>query len=1380
MGGMGIGCAFLGGHTKVAVDHNQLAVEHLRANLSCTVLQADITSPGSAKMIHQSFDGTPGTTTFGFPCQPFSTQGLRLGTRDERALVFWAGLQIVFLTQSQTAILECVQGAGCDGQIQDALQSLAHAMNFDILTVNLDLAVLWPCRRARWWALLLPKEWNVIGMDTWTPSSTFATCGDLFRCWGAWSQPDEEDLQLYAFELEAYTDRAYGADPRILDLTSVANTFLHSYGNALTGCPCLCRTGPFSRSSLLSKGLRGCFVQSRVHGNPRYLHPREVALLQGVPDSIQYVHNPRSSLALLGLVASPMQMVWVYGHLRFNEACHFGTDLLPHPRAWLEAYQQELLRQTEGLFDELPEVLPQILLLHDAQGDPLAIVSPSATTVGQLLMAQRITLRWNEAGGVAMDGSAIPLDQLMDRHTGPYHLTSDVGLSERPRPNGLFMVAIQHKGDLLLSIVECGQFLFQALRQLGLNDVNFLVDAHGKVYGADFRVWTTLKLSTLDPLLWPPRYPCRLHAAGEGNPELGLHDGQIWHALQRFAMAICGHDQPLLVHPQDADALLRGSTRLVTQFDQFWNSNGQILCIFAFNDHWTLLRGLAYEDHIHWCHCDGLTPDDDAAARKLAFSLSTCLGVTGVKFQSQSLYQQRAPHTCGTIALLHACALLGFHGLFTEEQILDMHLALRQCSWTFEPDLEPYLHGQGPPDVQTQLATLLVTKGVPGPLASDRAAAAIQKLGVSPVQQALRSQNQWQALKALTTKPGAGFQFVQRDELQAYIDQRARSKHGATVSKQKKDKKPTRKNGPAPWNLDPSLLDIDPKHFVDADDDAVPQIQLSQVVADARGLAVCTAAEAAPYILETKNISTDALGLLITEDIPREARANATIASMRFPVTYRPTKDPLLVSGCLLQLGDLEIKRHVSEDPTEDMDVTTTRVLKLQIYRDELPAEWNAIVDSPIRVLIQKVPMLRLCQVLHCKHDCGHFHASVEEPLDNVLYEIWGRRFQTMEGRISPAGQAEVFQAFLRVAQSAVSSLLPTLVDGIYFEPRCDGSRGTDTGYSVVWIPGATREIALHKLKLSSHGITLVRMKQRFGIRIHDRYEEATHNELRPGEDYHRVTVTYVYRLHPLPHGLQRAQISKLLREWNWEARPLQPSRGTAEGGAWDVGASCEPPSNTMTAFNADVLVTLMKDKQTTDKQATVVGPRRVQRHLLKSRATTGSAASSDPWQDAGKDPWCQWQGVNAAPAPQAPIKRLDAITEKLKSDVQASVTQAQSSSIPADAEARFHKLETGMTELRQQGQKFHHWFEETGKRLSHQDQNLQQVQQHLTQQQIDIGKVREEVHASHESLKLNIGQSLHSVKKELSQEIDHTLTTQMDRFEKLLFAKSPRKDRGE
>ena len=198
------------------------------------------------------------------------------------------------------------------------------------------------------------------------------------------------------------------------------------------------------------------------------------------------------------------------------------------------------------------------------------------------------------------------------------------------------------------------------------------------------------------------------------------------------------------------------------------------------------------------------------------------------------------------------------------------------------------------------------------------------------------------------------------------------------------------------------------------------------------------------------------------------------------------------------------------------MDLAETNVLKILLYKDELGSLWPQIADSPIRQLLQLVPLLRLCTAISCDHRCGRFHAAVEDSIDQVIHEVWGRRFQSMDGKSKP---------FLRIATPALDELLRVAVDGVYFEPRAAGTRATDPDYSVIWLPGANRDAAVHRLKLTTHGLSLVRTKGRFGIRVIATYEEAAHRDLRPGETFVKVDVTRIYRLHPLPHGLQRQQV---------------------------------------------------------------------------------------------------------------------------------------------------------------------------------------------------------------------------------------------------------------
>eukprot|EP00435_Cladocopium_sp_Y103_P041446 s1405_g11.t1 len=1366
-GGMGIGASYLGGQVRVSVDFNSLSVEHLKANSHGTVLQLDLTADSTAKLVHQAFGATPGSTTLGFPCQPHSSQGLGLGSADPRFAVFWGGLRILFLTQSQTAILECVTGAGIHPEIRKGLQLLCSAMGLSIHAVNLDLKDQWPCRRHRWWALLLPTTWDVLGLPPWVPSQKFSTVGKILQVWGTWPDSEEEDLRLQDNEIAAFSDPALGADKRHLELGDLANTFLHSYANAMRSCPCSCRSAGFRRTTLEQGGLRGCYVLSNVHGAPRFLHPREVALLLGIPDLIHYPHTPRSSLALLGLVASPLQMIWVYGHLRLNVTKAFDLAPFPAPDVWLQQYCSALLQQTAARFGLHPSPSP-LMRIADESWTSLDFVCHRACTVLDFLRAQRITMDWNASGSLQIGDVPLSLSALLHLLPAPALLRQYPGSVERPIPPSQFLVLIIHDGQHHLLQVQGGDFLFQPLRQLGILHCHFLLDDQGQIYGADTRIWRPMKLHTLHPSEWPPRSPGTLQATGSVT-SLGLTDLHIWAALETFGFL----DLPglFLLHPLLLNELLHKRSGLPGLLEFQKAEHSTLAGIFAADNHWALLWGQVCPDGLCWTYFDGLPHRLEVFAHQLALDLAIVLGFSSWTFQHASFFRQVHPYTCGTLALLHLCRCLGFSLDFSAPALLDFHHFLLRRTPAC-PALS--LIGLGPTATDAQLAALLATKGVPTPQAADRATAAIKKLGLGPIQQALQQSNPWKSLKQLTTKPGQAFQFVTKEELDAYIAQRAADQHGAHISvRKKKDRSHQPKADSRPRMPDPQHLRIQPGDFVDPESDQVDQIDLDHVIADARGIAICTLSAAQPYIREPKSISADALALLITEEVPGDLKAQANISTIRFPVIYQPTSDPLLIQGSLLQLGDLWVSRKPLNDPVMDMEIAATHVLKVQLYRDELVQQWDALIQSPIKHLITIAPKFRLCTNVHCDHRCGLYHASVEEPMDQVIHEIWGRRFQSIDGKTQPAAQAELFQAFLRIAAPALTELLKIVVDGLYLEPRSDHTRSTDLDYSVIWIPGATRETAYHKLKTTSYGLSLVRMKQRFGIRVCSTYEAAAYAELRPGEDFLKVNVTRIYRLHPLPHGLQRAQIAKILREWHWTAKPLQPSRGTAEGGAWDVGSAEGPPSTIMRAFSKDILISLIKDRTEPDQPLPVLGSRRAQAHLRTQGPS--AAASSDPW--LSQDPWASFKPTESAKA--VPQRRFEELASQLRTDLTATFEQKlqnqpiSTSATSTEDAKRLHQLEVGVAELRSHNQQISQWCADTGTRMAAQDELLSQLQGSVVQQQQELQSVRAEVHTSADNLHQAMQRSFSSMKNDLAADFSGAMDNHMARLESMLSKKT-------
>ena len=1581
-GAMAIGPMFVGARVAACVDNCNLACQHLRLNQHGAVLEADLLDPATTRCLHQTLDSTPHTSLFGFPCQPYSSQGSQRHQLDPRSKVFWAGLRSIFLLQSQAAILECVVGASCDAAIRQGLESLAECMGWRVQDVVLKLEDQWPMHRRRWWVILFPLTWGHPALESWPVSFDHPTIGHVLPFWGLWDDHVEDSLSLTSREFEDFRNPQYGHDNRFLTQQHKCQTVLHSYANTHQACPCGCRLNGFSTAAFEANGLRGFFVKSQRTGMPRFLHPLELATLLTIPLSVLHLSPPRSALCLLGQVAAPLQSLWLYLHL-----IRCASSVLPSikpldPLAVIHKYKAEIVAQLQNGFPFGVDFPTRDFQLFHHDGAPVHLLSCGSSTIAQLLQAESINLEWGTTGAIlSPSGTPLPLTEPLSLEGGELTVQINQTKQELPKPIGLLMVAIVHEDAFFVSMIAPGTFVFQLLWEHGLpTDLLFTSDS-GTLLGSDYRLWHSLRLESLSRsrfptivakgtlALVPPRNP---HDTSAGGPSCGLDAFAVWEAMLdlTYSTSCC------VVHPCLVADVLVGQKAFEDGFLRLGHHHFVAL-IFQVDHHWSLLFGVIIVDGILWVHYDGL---DHASADKalwLGHKITQTLGLRTLGFSCRCHFAQHDDFTCGTIALLHLAAALGLRGYLPRPMLDRLHTLLcrrnHKTSWISleavpldslcphmdfvaqgtvvdTPDglsnrtmwqamknligsadigsrvlliapfrvsdslqavtqaigdflvARPFVGDEGailafvehhghwilmvgepcgfpvrltwtfydglchlqshsmrvrltdlvtrlsaclqtpitavhfrcefvqnhrttcgtiailhlgsilgqpisptddeiwdlhmdllqtsePGDFQAfgeddkvivQLTALLTNKGVPAAVVNSRVHQIVQKLGRGDLLKAVTSNNPWSALKTLASKPGHTIQLVHKDELEAYINKKAKEKHGADISTKKKLKsKPPAKTPPV-WSLDPKLLQLVPGHFKDSEGGVLPQIDITQVTADARGIAVCNVTEARPY-LSSSSISTDALALLALDEIPTTERGTAAVSTMRYPVVFEPTRDPLLVHGCLVQLGDVQVNRHRPQDPVSTMDISCTQVIKLQVFRDELDMEWTSFVQSPLKCLFQCIPLLRLCTVLSCDHKCGSYHATVEEPLDTVVHETWGRRFASVDGRTQSAVDAALFTIFLRVAKQVVDDLLPFTIPGIYFEPRCDLTKQPDSTYSVIWVPGATREIAMHKLKLLTHGIALVRMKTRYGVRALSSLEAAAHAELRPGDDFIKVAVKLVFRLHPLPHGLQRTQLVKLLKEWGWAAKPLQPARGSFEGGAWEIGASDHPKCNVLPAFGQDVLITLLSSCDTTVAPS-IVGPKRVQQH--PQNQALGSKPAVDPWTSPTADPWAKYVSTSSPAVPAQ--KRLDSFAAQLKSDIAEQVTEqlqmgstAPPAATPVDAATidRMNKLEVGVAELQAQGSQFRKWFDDTGARMAAQDAQIAQVQSCLQQQQSDLHAVRQEVHSSADTLHSSLATSMTQMQTQLTDHMATQLQTQMGRFEQLLFAKKPRTD---
>ena len=960
MGAMSIGPQFLGCEPMVAVDWNPLAIEHLRANHPGTVLHLDLTARDAARQVHQAC--THPTLLFGFPCQPHSQQGRQLGCADERAKVLWHGLHVAYMIQPQALILECTPAAGQNEEVQNVLSVLAQAMNLDFLSVDLDLQSIWPCKRKRWWALLLPNKWNKIGISQWNVLTPFDRIGAILNDWGLWHLDDESSLQLTPHEQMMFDDPSYGDDVRHLDLTHVAATLLHSYGNALRACPCGCRAQGFHPMTLLQGGLRGFYVTSKMTGQPRFLHPHEAGLLLGLPASVNYVHDARAALALLGLVASPLQSLWTYGFLKKNHWLATQTAPCPAVETWLQAYCQELLEQAHQFFD-LAHLGTHQVDIHSF-GASVSLPLRHVHTSGlQLLHAERISLGWNEGAELWLqDGQLRLWDPLLQRGSDTIQLRCLDGLPERVPPAHPIVLAINRLGEIHVQLIAPGTFLFEALADLGCPLLRNVIDSENRVLPADFRLWHPMAVWTLTTAPWhQPRGFFRCAHGFSSSHLQGLHDGHIWactHSLLQGALlssAAC-----LVIHPATAAALRHdwiSPPHFLQLQQEFQRSSGCIICIYETNGHWILLWGLVLAGVIHWTSFDGLYGFVSTDTQHLTAAIAGILGLDFCPPQHSCVFPQLDPYSCGTIALVHLGWLLHPGLTVTSADIQSLHLwILNQTHLTgsiFATGINTLSTDQ-----VSKLIGLLVEPGVPESKAPERAQLVIQKIGAPAIIAAFVAKNSWAQLKIQANKPGAALRLVHPDELAQHAETMAAKKYGAGISNHKAKKKQDKQPVPVP-SLDPAALLLQPGHFKDQDGDEVPQIAYDDLQAEAHGIAITTLAQGQHWQQQPSSISTSALAILITEELPADIMEKYDAHKMTFAATYKGTGEPVLVFGSMKNLGDQKVNRHLASDVTQ-VDIVDNTVIRFHVYRDELSISWHDFIQSPVRALCQLLPTLQL------------------------------------------------------------------------------------------------------------------------------------------------------------------------------------------------------------------------------------------------------------------------------------------------------------------------------------------------------------------------------------------------------------------------------------
>ena len=119
----------------------------------------------------------------------------------------------------------------------------------------------------------------------------------------------------------------------------------------------------------------------------------------------------------------------------------------------------------------------------------------------------------------------------------------------------------------------------------------------------------------------------------------------------------------------------------------------------------------------------------------------------------------------------------------------------------------------------------------------------------------------------------------------------------------------------------------------------VVPITFQEVTSNARGVCVVTVEQALQLGDVTASLSTDALAVVSIGELPilREAHQ----PTLQWPALYTPTKEPVLVKGTLLNLGDDPVSIAKVEDALAVAKLDT-EVIRVMVCRDVFDKDWQA------------------------------------------------------------------------------------------------------------------------------------------------------------------------------------------------------------------------------------------------------------------------------------------------------------------------------------------------------------------------------------------------------------------------------------------------------
>ena len=182
--------------------------------------------------------------------------------------------------------------------------------------------------------------------------------------------------------------------------------------------------------------------------------------------------------------------------------------------------------------------------------------------------------------------------------------------------------------------------------------------------------------------------------------------------------------------------------------------------------------------------------------------------------------------------------------------------------------------------------------------------------------------------------------------------------------------------------------------------------------------------------------------------------------------------------------------------------------------------------------------------------------AGIQRPTHPSPCWTWQRDFFTVHFKEAKARESTSFSCMLRATGDACAQISPLSgVAALYIEARSPDGKTQDTNFHTTRLSKSTFEEARAFQTTVTCDSSLVRVSNRYGLRVLASDAKVVHHMIRPEVPFLGGTA--------IPYGTTREGLVKLFQGWEW---------GGKSGLRWQVVSNTPPPNYVYTLAHGDVL----------------------------------------------------------------------------------------------------------------------------------------------------------------------------------------------------------------